>query len=96
MALNRGLDFAQLDELVVDLKLTPDALEVPVPRYFIENRAQVRRRSVGAGCAEGCVANCCQQHNRQPHPCTTLHAHMHMLIACVHARDSDASRMKKP
>jgi hypothetical protein len=40
--LNRGLDFVQLDDLLVDLKLTPDVLEVPVPRYFIEDRAKVR------------------------------------------------------
>lgn len=39
--LNRGLDFVQLDDLLIDLKLTPDVLEVPVPRYFIEDRAQV-------------------------------------------------------
>lgn len=38
--LNRGLDFVQLDDLLVDLKLTPDVLEVPVPRYFIEDRAK--------------------------------------------------------
>lgn len=41
--LNRGLDFVQLDDLLIDLKLTPDVLEVPVPRYFIEDRAQVRQ-----------------------------------------------------
>jgi len=39
--LNRGLDFVQLDDLLIDLKLTPDVLEVPVPRCFIEDRAQV-------------------------------------------------------
>lgn len=39
--LNRGLDCVQLDDLLIDLKLTPDVLEVPVPRYFIEDRAQV-------------------------------------------------------
>lgn len=41
MKLNRGLDFVQLDDLLIDLKLTPDVLEVPVPRCFIEDRAQV-------------------------------------------------------
>lgn len=46
--LNRGLDFVQLDDLLIDLKLTPDVLEVPVPRYFIEDRAQVRVG--GCGC----------------------------------------------
>jgi hypothetical protein len=39
--LNRGLDFVQLDDLLIDLKLTPDVLEVPVPRCFIEDRQQV-------------------------------------------------------
>jgi hypothetical protein len=39
--LNRGLDYVHLDDLLVDLKLTPDALEVPVPRYFVEDRAKV-------------------------------------------------------
>lgn len=45
--LNRGLDFVQLDDLLIDLKLTPDVLEVPVPRYFIEDRAQVGRCGLG-------------------------------------------------
>jgi hypothetical protein len=40
--LNRGLDLVQLDDLLVDLKLTPEVLEVPVPRCFIEDRAQVQ------------------------------------------------------
>lgn len=44
--LNRGLDFIQLDDLLVDLKLTPDVLEVPVPRYYIEDRAKVCRQTV--------------------------------------------------
>jgi hypothetical protein len=30
-----------LDDVLVDLKLTPDVLEVPVPRYFIESRTKV-------------------------------------------------------
>jgi hypothetical protein len=47
--LNRGLDYVHLDDLLVDLKLTPDALEVPVPRYFVEDRAKV------GGWVCGCV-----------------------------------------
>jgi len=39
--LNRGLDFVPLDDVLVDLKLAPDVLEVPVPRYFVEDRAKV-------------------------------------------------------
>lgn len=38
--LNRGLDFVSLDDILVDLKLTPDVLEIPVPKYFIEDRAK--------------------------------------------------------
>jgi hypothetical protein len=31
-----------LHNVLLDLKLTPDALEVPIPRYFVEDRAQAR------------------------------------------------------
>ncbi|KAK9826724.1 hypothetical protein WJX81_001922 [Elliptochloris bilobata] len=37
--MNRGLDFVALDEVLVDLKLPPEALEVPVPRCLLEDRA---------------------------------------------------------
>jgi hypothetical protein len=40
--LNRGLDFINLDDILVDLKLTPDVLEIPVPKYYTEDRAKVR------------------------------------------------------
>jgi hypothetical protein len=39
--LNRGLDAVALDDVLLDLKLSPEVLEVPVPRYFVEDRAQV-------------------------------------------------------
>lgn len=39
--LNRGLDFVNLDEVLVDLKLTPDVVEIPVPAYFKGDRGQV-------------------------------------------------------
>jgi hypothetical protein len=39
--LNKGIDTVHLDDILVDLKLTPDVLEVPVPRYFLEARAKV-------------------------------------------------------
>lgn len=49
--LNRGgLDFVSLDDILVDLKLTPEVLEVPVPKYFIEDRAKV---GAGLGRAVG-------------------------------------------
>eukprot|EP00798_Chlamydomonas_sp_ICE-L_P010681 gene10681-12371_t len=38
--LNKGLDFVSLDDILVDLKLTPEVLEIPVPKYFIEDRAK--------------------------------------------------------
>lgn len=38
IALNRGINFLNLDEVLVDLKLPPSVLEVPVPRYFVEGR----------------------------------------------------------
>ncbi|GBF95030.1 hypothetical protein Rsub_07531 [Raphidocelis subcapitata] len=38
--LNRGLDAVSLDDVLLDLKLPPEVLEVPVPRYFVEDRAQ--------------------------------------------------------
>lgn len=32
--LNKGADFLNIDDILVDLKLTPEELEIPVPRYF--------------------------------------------------------------
>lgn len=29
-------DYPNLDELVMDLKLTPDCLDIPIPRFFRE------------------------------------------------------------
>jgi hypothetical protein len=34
-----------LDDVLVDLKLAPDELEVPVPRYFTEDRSKAGGRS---------------------------------------------------
>ena len=36
--LNGGVDAVHLDDVLVDLKLTPDDLEIPLPRYFVEDR----------------------------------------------------------
>ena len=41
--LNKGNDFINLDEILVDLKLTPDVLEVPIPRYFVQDRSKALR-----------------------------------------------------
>jgi len=30
-------DFVNLDELIMDLKLTPDCIDIPIPRYFRED-----------------------------------------------------------
>ena len=32
--INRGLDFLSIDDILVDLKLTPDKLEIPIPKCF--------------------------------------------------------------
>ena len=47
--LNQLNDVVQLDDILVDLKLTPDVLEIPVPRYYVEDRQKVRaaRRALG-------------------------------------------------
>ncbi len=42
--LNGDQDFINLDETLVDLKLGPEVLEVPVPRFFREDRAKVGGR----------------------------------------------------
>jgi hypothetical protein len=31
-------EYVNLDEALVDLKLTPSALEIPIPKYFVEDR----------------------------------------------------------
>jgi hypothetical protein len=33
---NTREQYVNLDDILVDLKLTPDVLELPVPKYFIE------------------------------------------------------------
>ena len=40
--LNRNLDFMNIDDILVDLKLTPEELEMPVPKYFKLDQAKVR------------------------------------------------------
>ena len=39
--LNRGLDLMNIDDILVDLKLTPYELELPVPKYFRHDRSKV-------------------------------------------------------
>jgi len=36
--LNKKIDSVNFDDILVDLKLSPDVLEIPVPRYFVEDR----------------------------------------------------------
>ena len=38
VTLKNGVNFINLDDVLVDLKLTPDVLEVPVPKFFIEDQ----------------------------------------------------------
>ena len=39
--LNRGMDYPSLDDVLVDMKLTPEVLELPCPAYFRDERAKV-------------------------------------------------------
>lgn len=41
MKLNRGLESPPLDDVLMDMKLTPEVLELPAPRYFLEDRQKV-------------------------------------------------------
>ncbi|RHW67884.1 ATPase family associated with various cellular activities (AAA) [Trypanosoma brucei equiperdum] len=44
-------EFVKLDECILDLKMTPDELEVPIPHYFVEDNASVmqeRRRQIAS------------------------------------------------
>mmetsp|Transcript_27563 Transcript_27563/g.67781 ORF Transcript_27563/g.67781 Transcript_27563/m.67781 type:complete len:819 (-) Transcript_27563:1438-3894(-) len=36
--LNKAIDSVNFDDILVDLKLTPDVLELPIPKYFVEDR----------------------------------------------------------
>ena len=39
-------EYPNLDELVMDLKLTPDCLDIPIPRFFKEeNKKQLDERN---------------------------------------------------
>jgi hypothetical protein len=45
LVLNQKTDHVCLDDIIVDLKLTPDALEMKVPRYFRDDRdAEIKKR----------------------------------------------------
>ena len=39
--MNNDLDLLNLDDVLVDLKLSPEAVEIPIPRFFLEERAKV-------------------------------------------------------
>ena len=43
--LNKGVDFMNIEDILVDLKLTPEELELPVPKYFKLDRAKVTPHS---------------------------------------------------
>ena len=41
----QGAQYVNLDDILVDLKLTPDVLELPVPKYFTKEReAEIKDR----------------------------------------------------
>merc|ERR1711975_157245 len=45
LVVNQKTDYVCLDDIIVDLKLTPDALEMKVPRYFRDDReAEIKKR----------------------------------------------------
>merc|ERR1711977_197610 len=45
LVMNQRTDYVCLDDIIVDLKLTPDALEMRVPRYFRDDReAEIKKR----------------------------------------------------
>lgn len=52
-------EFINLDEVLLELKMTPDILELPIPRFFIEERqAELQEREkllVRSGSAVGLV-----------------------------------------
>ena len=52
MKLNNGLDFVNLDDILVDLKLSPEVVEIPVPRYFLEERRQASNRCMAFATSE--------------------------------------------
>lgn len=54
---NRGLEFVHLDDVLVDLKLSPEVIEIPVPHYFLEDRAKV--------CPSAQLMNTCSGTGRQ-------------------------------
>ena len=41
ISLRGGNNFVNLDDVLVDLKLPPEVLEVPVPKYFVEEQASL-------------------------------------------------------
>jgi len=45
LVINQRTDYVCLDDIIVDLKLTPDVLEMCVPRYFRDDReAEIKKR----------------------------------------------------
>ena len=54
-------EYVNLDDILVDLKLPPETLEVPVPRYFVEDRATEIRNRDKVGCLRQrlCMSLCC-------------------------------------
>ena len=42
VTLNKGMDIMSLEPAMTELKLTPEALDIPVPDYLIHRHSQVR------------------------------------------------------
>lgn len=49
-------EYVNLDDILVDLKLPPETLEIPVPKSFVEDHAEeLLRRERVRPCAMSCV-----------------------------------------
>ena len=46
-------EYVHMDDLLVDLKLPPETLEIPIPSYFVEQREEQHNRRDRL--IEGCV-----------------------------------------
>ena len=77
--LNGGQDFINLDETLVDLKLGPEVLEVPVPRFFCEDRAKASCSCSCSG-ASGCHVPACISKSRVSFWCISCHGPAHVQL----------------
>ena len=63
MTLNKGLEIVSLEPAMSELKLTPEALEVPVPSFLVQRTTQVclaacKHAPDAAGHGMACNSSC--------------------------------------